>query len=302
MKVETMHVKATHTTTYLYSEPVSICHTEVHLAPRECPQQRLISHELRISPQPTFTTSRRDYFGNEITIFSIQEAHETLSITAHSEIELLPEDPPAGALTPPWEEIAGVVRSSRTEELFRAAEFTYRSPFVKASHACEAYGRESFTKGRPIMEAGMDLCHRIYEDFKYDPRATTISTPVEEVLEKRSGVCQDFAHLMITCVRSLGLPARYISGYLRSNAKTLGGEASHAWCSIYCPEFGWLEFDPTNDVMPNSNHVTIAHGRDYSDVAPVRGVTLGGGEQIVNVSVQVLPPAATASGSTSRAD
>ena len=132
---------------------------------------------------------------------------------------------------------------------------------------------------------------RIHTDFRYDPRATTIATPVEEVLLKRSGVCQDFAHLMIACVRSLGLPARYISGYLRSNAKTLGGEASHAWCAIGFPDFGWLEFDPTNNVMPNRNHITIAHGRDYSDVAPVMGVALGGGEQLINVNVEVLPPA-----------
>jgi transglutaminase-like putative cysteine protease len=287
-----MTVTTSHTTTYLYSEPVSICHTQVHLMPRDCPHQRLISHELTIVPEPAFTTSRRDYYGNAITIFSVQEAHETLSITARSEIELMPEDPPAGALTPAWEEVLRELRGGGTEELFRAAEFTFRSPFVKPGHDCAAYGRESFAPGRPILEAGLDLCHRIYRDFRYDPRATTISTPVEEVLEKRSGVCQDFAHLMISCVRSLGLPARYISGYLRSNAKTLGGEASHAWCSIYCPEFGWLEFDPTNNVMPAGNHVTIAHGRDYSDVAPVMGVTLGGGEQLINVSVEVLPPAA----------
>jgi len=287
-----MLVHTTHTTTYLYSDPVSICHTQVHLSPRECPHQRLLSHELTISPEPSFRISRQDYFGNEITIFSIQDAHETLSITARSEIDLFPEEPPASALTPAWDEVLREVREGRTEELFRTAEFTFRSPFVKPGGECREYGRQSFAPGRPILEAGLDLCHRIYEDFKYDPRATTISTPVEEVLEKRSGVCQDFAHLMISCLRSLGLPARYVSGYLRSNEKTLGGEASHAWCALFCPEYGWLEFDPTNDVMPGGNHVTIAHGRDYSDVAPVNGVALGGGEQIVNVSVQVLPPAA----------
>jgi transglutaminase-like putative cysteine protease len=289
-----MTVTTSHTTTYLYSDPVSICHTQVHLTPRACPHQRLISHELSVVPEPAFVTSRRDYFGNEVTIFSVQEAHETLSITARNEIELMPEEPPAGALTPAWEEVLRELREGRSEEIFRASEFTFRSPFVKPGHDCAAYGRESFTPGRPILEAGMNLCHRIYRDFKYDPRATTISTPVEEVLKKRSGVCQDFAHLMISCARSLGLPARYISGYLRSNAKTLGGEASHAWCSLFCPEFGWLEFDPTNDVMPAGNHVTIAHGRDYSDVAPVMGVALGGGEQLINVSVQVLPPATPA--------
>lgn len=286
-----MTVSTTHTTTYLYSDPVSICHTEVHLAPRDCPHQRLISHELSIAPEPAFIATRRDYFGNEITIFTIQEPHETLSITARNEIELRPEEPPAAALTPRWEQAAKEVRTAGTDELFRASEFLYRSPFVKPGADCAAYGRLSFTPGRPLLEAGLDLCRRIFSDFRYDPRATTISTPVEEVLAKRTGVCQDFAHLMICCARSLGLPARYISGYLRSDSKTLGGEASHAWCAIFCPEFGWLEFDPTNNVMPSRNHVTVAHGRDYSDVAPVVGVALGGGEQVIHVSVSVLPPA-----------
>lgn len=281
----------THTTTYLYSDPVSICHTEVHLAPRQCPHQRLVSHHLSIIPEPTFIASRRDYFQNEITIFSIEEPHQTLTIEATSEIDLRPEEPPAEALTPPWEEVREQVRAIKTEETFRASEFTFRSPFVKTGPDFAAYAAPSFTPGRPVLTAGIDLCRRIHQDFKYDPRATTIATPIEEVLVKRSGVCQDFAHLMISCARSLGLPARYISGYLRSNAKTLGGEASHAWCSIFLPAFGWLEFDPTNNVMPAFNHVTIAHGRDYSDVAPVVGVALGGGEQVIDVSVQVLPPA-----------
>jgi len=151
------------------------------------------------------------------------------------------------------------------------------------------YAAPSFAAGRPIAEAALDLCHRIYTEFRYDPRATTISTPVDDVLKSRRGVCQDFAHLMISCVRSLGLPARYVSGYLRSGKNTVGHEASHAWCSVYCPGFGWLDYDPTNDVMPQNNHLTIAHGRDYSDVAPVNGVAIGGGEQMINVAVEVLP-------------
>ncbi len=144
--------------------------------------------------------------------------------------------------------------------------------------------------GRPFLDAGFDLCHRIYREFRYDPRATTISTPVDEVLRKKVGVCQDFAHLMISCARSVGLPARYVSGYLRSGEDSVGAEASHAWCALFSPEFGWLDFDPTNDVMPAANHVTVAYGRDYSDVTPVRGVALGGGEQIVNVAVKVVLP------------
>ena len=285
-----MILTATHTTTYLYGEPVSICHTEVHLAPRSGPNQRVVSHELTVRPEPAFVLTRTDYFGNEFTYFCIHEPHQTLTVTSVSQVDLHPEEPPHEGLTPPWEKVRDEVRKAEGEEAFRALEFTFRSPFVKVGPEFAAYAAPSFTEGRPIAEAGFDLCHRIYKEFRYDPRATTISTPVDEVLKSRRGVCQDFAHLMISCVRSLGLPALYISGYLRSGKDTVGHEASHAWCAIYCQDFGWLEFDPTNDVMPRSNHLTIAHGRDYSDVAPVNGVAIGGGEQMINVSVEVLPP------------
>ena len=286
-----MIVTASHTTTYLYSNPVSICHTQTHLAPRESPRQKVLSHELTVSPDPSFSTSRIDYFGNEMNFFSIHEMHETLAITSFSELELFPEEPPHAGLTPPWEKVRELVREKPDEEAFLASEFVCRSPFVKTGADFAEYAKPSFAKGRPLLEAGFDLCHRINKEFKYDPRATTISTPVDEVLSKRSGVCQDFAHLMISCARSMGLPARYVSGYLRSGPKSLGGEASHAWCALFCPEFGWLDFDPTNDVMPQGNHVTVAHGRDYSDVTPVKGVALGGGEQVVHVVVEVLPTA-----------
>ena len=292
-----MIVTATHTTTYLYGQPVSICHTEVHLTPRSGPNQRVVSHELEVRPTPAFTLTRTDYFGNEFTYFFINEPHQTLTVTALSQVDLHPEEPPHEGLTPPWEKVRDEVRdpgpeSDREpehEEAFRALEFTFSSPFVKIAPVFAEYAAASFPAGRPIAEAALDLCHRIYTEFRYDPRATTISTPVDEVLKLRRGVCQDFAHLMISCVRSLGLPARYVSGYLRSGKNTVGHEASHAWCSVYCPGFGWLDYDPTNDVMPQNNHLTIAHGRDYSDVAPVNGVAIGGGEQMINVAVEVLP-------------
>jgi transglutaminase-like putative cysteine protease len=284
-----MTVTASHTTTYLYSNPVSICHTQTHLAPRESTRQKVKSHELSVSPEPSFSVSRTDYFGNEMNFFSIHEMHQTLTITSYSELELFPEEPPHAGLTPAWEEVRELMEDKPDEESFAASEFVCRSPFVKKSPDFREYAAASFTKGRSILDAGFDLCHRINKEFRYDPRATTISTPVDEVLRKRGGVCQDFAHLMISCARSMGLPARYVSGYLRSGKESLGNEASHAWCSLYCPDFGWLDFDPTNDVMPQGNHVTVAHGRDYSDVTPVKGVALGGGEQIVNVMVEVLP-------------
>lgn len=284
-----MIVTAKHTTTYLYGEMVSICHTEVHLSPRSGRNQQVLNYELKVTPEPAFSTTRRDYFGNEITCFSIHEPHGTLNVVSRSEVDLHAEEPPHGGLTPAWEKVRDEVREQRDEEAFRALEFTLRSPFTKIEKEFADYARTSFVPQRPIGEAALELCHRIYSEFRYDPRATTISTPVDEVLRSRRGVCQDFAHLMISCVRSVGLPARYVSGYLRSGKDTVGAEASHAWCAVFCPEFGWLEFDPTNDVMPQNNHLTIAHGRDYSDVAPIVGVAIGGGEQIINVGVEVLP-------------
>jgi len=284
-----MVLKVSHSTTYLYRAPVSICHTEVHLTPQNSLHQQLISHELEVRPEPAFSISRTDYFGNQITCFSIHEPHRTLTIEARSVVDLRPEEPPPTGLTPQWEVVRGDVRRKVSEECFRPSEFVFRSPLVKVGPAFAEYGAISFRPGRTLLEAALDLCHRIYAEFRYDKRATTISTPVDEVLATRMGVCQDFAHLMIACLRSLGLPARYVSGYLRSGEHTVGTEASHAWCALFCPGFGWLDFDPTNDTMPQGGHVTIAVGRDYSDVSPVKGVAIGGGDQIVNVAVEVVP-------------
>ena len=284
-----MVLTVSHTTTYLYRETVSICHTEVHLAPRSGIGQRVVSHELEVRPEPDFSASRTDYFGNKMTCFSIHEPHQVLSIESRSVVEMQPEEPPPTGLTPPWEVVRGEVRHASGEEAFRASEFIFASPLVKTGPAFAAYAAQSFQPGRTLLEAGMDLCHRIFTEFRYDKRATTIATPVDEVLKTRGGVCQDFAHLMIACLRSLGLPARYVSGYLRSGEHSTGAEASHAWCALFCPGFGWLDFDPTNDVMPQGNHVTLAVGRDYYDVTPVKGVAIGGADQIVNVAVEVLP-------------
>ncbi|MCU1330254.1 MAG: transglutaminase-like enzyme predicted cysteine protease [Bryobacterales bacterium] len=280
---------AEHSTTYLYSGPVSICHTEVHLAPRSGPSQTVHSHELEITPEPAYSVTREDYFGNNVTCFSIQEAHETLTVVSRSEVETLAAEPPCPDLTPAWEQVRDELKTRATDELFRASEFTVRSPMVRGTAEFADWARASFPPGRPIADACLELTHRIYTDFTYDPRATTISTPVEAVLKERKGVCQDFAHVMASCLRSMGLAARYVSGYLRSGEETRGAEASHAWCAVYCAQYGWLEFDPTNDLMPRGEHVMVAWGRDYSDVTPVRGVAIGGGEQLINVSVSVTP-------------
>ena len=284
-----MKLLATHTTRYLYSEPVSMCHTEVHLEPRSSRSQALLEYGLEVTPQPDSMISRQDYFGNQVAFFAIAEAHRELIITSRCLVELAPPLPPALDLSLPWEEVRKVVSMHESPETFEAVQFVFESPLIRLGEPFAAYAAESFQPGRPFLEAVNDLTHRIFTEFHYDQRATTVSTPVGEVLSSRRGVCQDFAHLMIACLRSVGLPARYVSGYVRSGGKFVGEEASHAWVSVWCPNLGWQEFDPTNDTRPQGQHIALAYGRDYSDVAPVKGVALGGGDQVISVSVDVAP-------------
>lgn len=284
-----MKLQATHTTRYLYSEVVSTCHSEAHLAPRACPGQTVLSHNLTIDPAPDFSSSRTDYFGNPVTMFSISQPHRELTITSRCAVDLTPSGTPGLALSPPWEEVRDRIHSRAAGEDFEASQFIFESPLVKLGQSFASFATPSFEAGRPILEAANDLSRRIFEEFQYDKRATTVATPVDEVLKSRHGVCQDFAHLMIACLRSLALPARYVSGYLRSDANLTGAEASHAWLAVWCPMLGWQGFDPTNNTMPGGRHVTLAWGRDYSDVTPVKGVALGGGEHVISVSVDVAP-------------
>lgn len=292
-----MKFLATHLTRYWYSKPVSTCHTEVHLAPRARAHQTVLEYGLDISPAPQFPFSREDYFGNEVVSFSIDEPHRELIITSRSVVELAPAPPPSLDLSPAWEEVREQTRGAKTPDAFEAVQFVFESPLVSVGAPFAAYAAESFAPGRRFLDGVSDLSRRIHADFRYDPRATTISTPVGEVLESRRGVCQDFAHLMIACLRSLHLPARYMSGYVRSDERFVGGEASHAWVSVWCPVFGWLDFDPTNNVIPQGEHLTLAWGRDYWDVTPVKGVALGGGEQVISVTVNVTPYRAAPSAS-----
>jgi transglutaminase-like putative cysteine protease len=285
-----MLLRATHTTTYLYSAPVSICHTEVHLAPRSHRNQRVLEHDLSIVPMPEATFSHTDYFGNEVTYFSIHEPHQTLTISAASLVAMEPGDPPDPCLTPAWEEARGAAWSQDGAPDLAAYQFVFPSPRIVPALEFAAWAKPSFTPGRPLLEAAVDLCHRIYTEFRYDQQATTVATSVAEVLQSKRGVCQDFAHFAIACLRSLGLAARYVSGYLRTG-DLIGSQASHAWVAVYFPGLGWIDLDPTNDQLADGNHVTLAWGRDYSDVAPVKGVAIGGGQQVVNVAVTVAPAA-----------
>ncbi len=285
-----MALRAKHTTTYLYNEPVSISHTEVRLAPREDRSQHILEHTLSVLPPPDRMFRHKDYFGNQVTYFSIHELHRTLTIAAESLVEMEEPDPLEPLLTPSWEQAQGERWRYEEGHALKAYQFVFESPRITPGPEFAAYAQPSFAKDRPLLEAAQDLSHRIHTEFQYDQRATTVATSVAEVLASRRGVCQDFAHFMIACLRSLGLAARYVSGYLKTG-ELIGSQASHAWVSVFCPGFGWLDLDPTNDQLVNGNHLTLAYGRDYSDVAPVKGVALGGGEHVVNVSVLVKPAA-----------
>lgn len=283
-----MRYKATHTTRYRYDAPVSQCQSEVRLTPRALPWQALVESRIDTTPEPASVGSHRDYFGNEVTTFTILESHDGFSTVATSLVDVEARPQPAVpdlAWEAAREQIAGHGRSDTLDAL----EFVFDSPFVAAGPELAAYASASFPAGRPLMEAVNDLSHRIYTDFRYTPRATSIDTPVLDALRSKRGVCQDYAHVMIGALRSLGLSARYVSGYLRSRADYKGAEASHAWVSVFSPGTGWLDIDPTNDVRPTTGHLTVAWGRDYGDVAPVKGVALGGGNQVVEVEVHVVP-------------
>lgn len=281
-----------HTTSYHYTEPVTLCHNEAHLLPRHLTRQRCLDAYLRIDPTPAVYHERKDFFGNRVVYFSIEELHSQLTVTAVSEVQLSTLSPPDMAQTPPWEQVRRFVRQETSRGALEARQFVLDSPLVAASGPWAEYASEVFSAGRPLLLATQELMRRIYREFTYDSAFTTIATPLREVFEHKRGVCQDFAHLAIACIRSCGLAARYVSGYLETvppegQPQLVGTAASHAWVSVYCPELGWVDFDPTNDLMPTDRHIIVAWGRDYSDVPPLKGTLQGGGEHELHVAVEV---------------
>jgi transglutaminase-like putative cysteine protease len=288
-----MDYKITHTTVYTYTETVPICHNEVHLTPREHPRQARLASRLAVRPQPASIDTQLDYFGNLVSFFAIESGHERLTVTASSRVRISEPAPPPPLATP-WEAIRDRLTTEPGGPFFEACQFAFDSPHVATSRELAAYAGKSFTPGRPWLEALLDLTRRIHTEFRYDQSATIVSTPLDEVLRLRRGVCQDFAHLEIGCLRSLGLPARYVSGYLvttppAGQPRLIGADASHAWVSAFSPDYGWIDVDPTNDQIPSTKHITLAWGRDYSDVAPIKGVFIGGGRHGMSVSVDVAP-------------
>ncbi len=279
-----------HKTIYEYAAPVTVSHHVARLEPRPTLSQEREQFSLKIFPEPALRKSRPDYFGNRLCFFSIQEVHHRLEIIAHSRVSV--RENKSTEPSTAWENVAAMFRDPVSPEVVEPYQFIFDSPQASASPELADYAMENFPKGTPLIAGIRNLTARIYKDFKYDPKATTVATPLDEVWKKRRGVCQDFAHLGIACMRSIGIPARYVSGYLRTRPpegkeRLVGADASHAWFAVFCPGAGWIDFDPTNNIQPGEEHITVATGRDYADVSPVAGVITGGGAHEVKVSVDV---------------
>jgi len=289
-----MRYLTSHITRYLYEGPVSQCLSEARVIPRTMSNQRVLQSRIVVEPEPAVMDRRKDYFGNDVSSFAIFRSHDRFTTTATGLVEVdapgvatSEEDAESSAV--PWEQVRDLVVAHDDDECLAAYEYVFDSPYVATSRELADYARATFVPARPFAEAAAELSHRIHEEFTYLPKSTTIDMPLLEVFRNRAGVCQDFSHVMIGVLRSLRLPARYVSGYLRSGADFQGAAASHAWVAVFIPDSGWLAFDPTNDMIPGDGHVTLAWGRDYGDVTPVKGIALGGGEQTVQVEVRVVP-------------
>ena len=308
-----MKYRITHSTIYHYSQSVGLCQNEARLHPRNFWRQRCDDSRIDINPLPTDFNERIDFFGNYVVYFAIQQPHTQLNVTATSEVTIFPKQNTLDLFNQmTWEQVRNLLQGTafqgqfqnqqgqtlnqgqdQAQELMFAKQCLLDSPMIIVSPDLAAYAQASFQPNRLLIDVVHDLMGRIYKDFVYDPTFTTIATPLSEVLSHRRGVCQDFAHLAIGCLRSYGIPARYISGYVETltepgQQRLVGADASHAWFSVYMPGNGWLDFDPTNNKVPLDQHITLAWGRDYSDVTPLKGIAYGGGQHTLSVSVDVL--------------
>jgi transglutaminase-like putative cysteine protease len=304
-----------HETRYAYTAPVSQSWQLARLTPRMLPWQRLLSHSLQIDPPADERRDELDSFGNMVTHFGMHGAHRMLRVRMECVVEVMarPSVEPApalqtqsqslgamtqsqGAASAPlsWEAVRDAIRREPQQDDLIPASMCEPTPLVPLSEGARQYAGQSFVRGRSWLDAVSDLMRRIHDEFEFEPGATTVSTSVDEVLYQRSGVCQDFAHLMLACLRGMGLPARYVSGYLLTEPppgmpRLMGVDASHAWVAAYSPQHGWVEFDPTNDQLADARYITLTWGADFADVVPLRGVILGGGHQQMDVEVSVIP-------------
>ena len=290
-----MNYKITHSTSYSYSSPVSVCHNTLMLTPRDSRQVTCQQHRMTIRPTPIVSNRRKDLFGNNVHAISIEENHRQLVITATCKVSVEPLPLPDHEKSPPWEAVVKGIAAQSDPHWLSCCPYVFDSPRIARSRVFAAYAAESFTAGRPILSAAADLTARIHRDFEYNKKATDVNTTTVEAFNLKQGVCQDFAHIFVCCLRSIGLPSRYVSGYLRTipapgKPRLVGADQSHAWGGVYCgPELEWIDFDPTNNCVCGGDHITIAWGRDYGDVVPIKGVFLGGGEHKLHVSVDVSP-------------
>lgn len=292
-----VHYRILHDTHYRYAAPVSLAQQLAHLWPRESPWQRCAARELTVSPEPTRRVDGLDVFGNPLTRLAFERPHDELEVCARLDVEVLARPTLRLHDSPAWERVAHDLSYSGkplgAEEL-EAERYRFQSPYVHIKHSFATFADDCFTAGRPLLLAAQALMRKIFREFTYDAAATQVATPLTQVLEEKRGVCQDFAHLMLACLRSRGLAARYVSGYLLTQPppgrpRLIGADASHAWVAVWCPRQGWVDFDPTNNLLPALEHITLAWGRDFADVSPLRGVILGGGSHDPEVRVTVMP-------------
>lgn len=291
------HYQILHDTHYSYDSPVSLAKQLAHLWPRPCAWQVCHDQVLDISPEPSSRADELDVFGNPLTRLAFERPHDELKVGARLHVEVLPRPALDFNLSPAWESTRSALCYSGTPvaaDVVEACRYRFESPYVRVKKSFVTFSQSCFPPGAPLLAGAQALMEKIFDEFTFDAEATQVATPLVEVLENRRGVCQDFAHLMLACLRSRGMAARYVSGYLLTQPppgqpRLIGADASHAWVSVFCPTLGWVDFDPTNNVQPGLEHITLAWGRDFSDVSPLRGVILGGGNHDPEVQVTVLP-------------
>ena len=288
-----MEYRIRHSTQYSYERSVGSSYQSLHLTPREFSHQSVELSEIQVTPRPLNLEHRIDFFGNPVIDLFIRDPHDKLTILADSRVTVRMNEDILLDLSPTWERTAELARHARGDDALDAGRYCFPSPQITL-HGVAGYAARVFSPGKPLLRLVMELTEQIYHEFEYRGGVTDVYTPVPEILESRAGVCQDFAHLGIACLRAYGLPARYVSGYLltqpaEGQPRLTGADASHAWFSVWCPEFGWVDFDPTNNIRARGEHVTLGWGRDYGDVSPTRGFIRGGGSQLLEVAVDVVP-------------
>lgn len=295
--MKSAHYQILHDTHYKYDSPVSLAQQLAHLWPRHNPWQRCLEQHLEISPTPTTRRDELDVFGNPLTRLAFERPHDELQVNARLRIEVLARPPMDFTRSAAWEQTRSALTYSASKmsaDLLDACRYRFESPYVHLKQSFVEFSADCFAPDRPLLLCAQALMEKIFDEFTFDGEATQVATPLVQVLETRRGVCQDFAHLMLACLRSRGLAARYVSGYLLTQPppgqpRLIGADASHAWVSVFCPVLGWVDFDPTNNIQPALEHISLAWGRDFSDVSPLRGVILGGGNHDPEVRVTVMP-------------